>query len=261
MERNGSQGTDNASVHINSKTRANASCAASPPPTLHQPLQVNSAANKSWLINYVEATLPRHIINALTSTQASPGENTHKHTNTHSHANRSLFSMRGAAHVATSTKIKSMPAAGLLPVTPSWTTSLLNTPLHAPCWISALKPSLANSWISSFFPEAEQTAKGHSGNKLFQSFYLYLPAFSLLPRLLFSSSVSRQLHSTSLSFCIAMLSSLVPPSFSFCHFKVSRLKSDAPFPRRQIKAHFWMSRFSSKIITAGKQIIDTVLST
>lgn len=103
------------------------------------------------------------------------------------HTHRSLLSMRGAAHVATSTKIKSMPAAGLLPVTPSWTTSLLNTPLHAPCWISALKPSLANSWISSFFPEAEQTAKGHSGNKLFQSFYLYLPAFSLLPRLLFSS--------------------------------------------------------------------------
>lgn len=82
--------------------------------------------------------------------------------------------MRGAAHVATSTKIKSMPAAGLLPVPPSWTTSLPNTPLHAPCWISALKPSLGNSWISSFFPEAEETAKGHSGNKLFQSFYLYI---------------------------------------------------------------------------------------
>lgn len=136
MERNGSQGTDNASVHINSKTRANASCAASPPPTLHQHLQVNSAANKSWLINYVEATLPRHIINALTSTQASPGENTHKHKHTQpckqSNTHRSLFSMRGAAHVATSTKIKSMPAAGLLPVTPSWTTSLLNTPRSRP---------------------------------------------------------------------------------------------------------------------------------
>lgn len=177
------------------------------------------------------------------------------------HTHRSLFSMRGAAHVATSTKIESMPAAGLLPVTPSWTTTLLNTPLHTPCWTSALKPSLGNSWISSFFPEAEETAKGHSGNKLFQWFYLYPPAFSLLPRLLFSSSVSRLLHSTSLSFCIAMLSSLVPPSLFCRHFKVSRLKSDAPFPRRQIKAHFWMSRFSSKIITAGKQIIDTVLST
>lgn len=98
MERNGSQGTDNASVHINSKTRANASCAASPPPTLHQPLQVNSAANKSWLINYVEATLPRHIINALTSTQASLGENTHKHTNTHSHANSRTHTQKPIFH-------------------------------------------------------------------------------------------------------------------------------------------------------------------
>lgn len=49
-------------------------------PVLPQPSQVNSAANKSWLINYVEAALPRHIINALTSTQAAPGEDAHKHT-------------------------------------------------------------------------------------------------------------------------------------------------------------------------------------
>ena len=76
MERNGSQGSDNASTTINPKTRTNACCAP-------QPLQVNSAANKSWLINYVEAVLPRHIINALTSTQAAPGENAHTHVKTH----------------------------------------------------------------------------------------------------------------------------------------------------------------------------------
>ena len=76
MERNGSQGSDNASTTINPKTRTNACCAP-------QPLQVNSAANKSWLINYVEAVLPRHIINALTSTQAAPGENAHTHKDPH----------------------------------------------------------------------------------------------------------------------------------------------------------------------------------
>lgn len=76
MERNGSQGSDNASTTINPKTRTNARCAP-------QPLQVNSAANKSWLINYVEAVLPRHIINALTSTQAAPGENAHTHKDPH----------------------------------------------------------------------------------------------------------------------------------------------------------------------------------
>lgn len=76
MERNGSQGSDNASTHINPKTRTNASCAP-------QPLQVNSAANKSWLINYVEAVLPRHIINALTSTQAALGGNVCAHIQKH----------------------------------------------------------------------------------------------------------------------------------------------------------------------------------
>lgn len=76
--------SDDASTHthINPKTRTNASCAP-------QPLQANSVANKSWLVNYVEAALPRHIINALTSTQAAPGEKTHtimqKYTRTDTH--------------------------------------------------------------------------------------------------------------------------------------------------------------------------------
>lgn len=91
MERNGSQGSDNASTHINPKTRTNASCAP-------QPLQVNSAANKSWLINYVEAVLPRHIINALTSTRAAPGENTHthKHTRTRAHPDTHTHKLKHA---------------------------------------------------------------------------------------------------------------------------------------------------------------------
>lgn len=54
-------------------------------PVSPQPLKVNSAANKSWLINYVESVLPRHIINGLTSTQAVPGENAHTFTNADTH--------------------------------------------------------------------------------------------------------------------------------------------------------------------------------
>lgn len=63
-------------IHTNSETRTNASWA---------PLQVNSVANKSWLINYVEVALPRHIINVLTSPQRRWGRK-QTHINTHNAA-------------------------------------------------------------------------------------------------------------------------------------------------------------------------------